>query len=257
MGHRWRHGLSARLPPEDHLWGRDSAFVVGGWNRNLKTERRRRMQQVRPRNELQAEQVVQHGLLHGSASLGFRKRVAGGSKSPAGWCQELRLLDFQENDIRAGGTDEPRVPDGVLQHLQPPAVCRPEYHSGVAHLRGREQHARQSAAGSVWVEVRVLRIEREGGCLTDIPLPVFRSLVTTIESNAPTTGNFVLCSLSRVRVSPLTMFLSYFAASSFVRYALTHWTRRIRRQMVRWARQIAAIRRWSDTRRNFVGNGFG
>src|SRR6266851_4359217 len=159
MGHRWRHRLSARLPPEDHLWGRDSALVVGGWNWNLKAERHSWMQQVCPRDELQAEPVVQHCLLHGSASLGFRKRVASGFKSPAGWCQELRLLGVQENDLRAGGTDEPRVPDGVLQHLQPRAVCRPEYHSGVAQLRGRDQHARQSAAGSVWVEVLVLRIE--------------------------------------------------------------------------------------------------
>src|SRR5713226_6982974 len=161
MGHRWRHGLSARLPPEDHLWGRDSALVVGGWNWNPKAERHSWMQHVRPRNELQAEPVVQHGLLHGSASLGFRKRVAGGSKSPAGWCQELRLLGGRRIIKRKERTDEPRVPDGVLQYLQPRAVCRPEYHSGVAHLWGREQHARQSAAGSVWVEVLVLRIEPE------------------------------------------------------------------------------------------------
>jgi len=32
---------------------------------------------------------------------------------------------FQENVFGPGETDEPRVPDGVLQHLQSPAVCRP------------------------------------------------------------------------------------------------------------------------------------
>jgi len=187
--------------------------------------------------------MVQHGLLHGSASLGS-ERVAGGS-SLRQMVSRTSTSRFRERP-RAGGTDEPRFRTEFFNIFNTRSLP-PRYHSGVAHLRVVSSTSAIPRRFSLGSGSRSKNQPERGDVLRH-PLP-FRGFVTRFghESNAPAIRSRVLYSLSRCRVSPLTMFLSCFCRFELCSICSRHWTRRHPQERVSRVRQTAAIWRRSDT----------